>query len=208
VYAGGLATAAMLEHDLRGSTVVSALGVWGVAGLLSLGPRRTLAGARELRAHRRALARAAAHGVLTAEYLADVVATYGVVGLRELCGGLVPAGALAPPPPSYEPRPAVESVPAAEPLAVVEPWPAIQPSPVVAWPWVEPWPTAESWPSVEPATAVEPSPAVEPAPLVDPVPAARPAVGPNRSWRLLEPVPAPVVVELPVRRSERMPVAA
>src|SRR5690606_6125956 len=86
-YAGGLATATAFEHGLRGSTVVSALGVWGVAGLLSLGPRRTVAGLRELRAHRRALARAVRQGALAAEHLADLVAAYGVVALRELCGG-------------------------------------------------------------------------------------------------------------------------
>ena len=225
VYAGGLASLTMLERDLRGSTVVSALGVWGVAGLLSLGPRRTVAGARELRAHRRALARVVGHHALTAEYLADLVAACGVVALRDLCDGLVPTGALAPPPPSYEPRPAGEPAPSIAPERAADLRRVVGPVPVVAvwadadpWPIVEPWSTAEVEPSAEPAIkpspadepapAVEPVPAAAPEPLDDPVPVARFAVGPSRPWRLLEPVPAPVVVELPIRRSERMPVAA
>jgi uncharacterized protein (TIGR04222 family) len=226
-YAGGLATLTMLERDLRASTVVSALGVWGVAGLLSLGPRRTVAGVRELRAHRRALARMARQGALGAEYLADLVAAYGVAALRELRHGLVPAGALAPPLPSYEPAvaPAADPGRAVDPGRVVTPapvvsvWSVIDPEPVIEpWSTAEPWPTGEAWPagepwatgevgpSDEPAPSVEPTPAVEP--LADSVPGARPAVGPSRPGRLLEPVPVPVVVELPVRRFERLPVAA
>jgi uncharacterized protein (TIGR04222 family) len=170
VYAGGLATATMLERDLQGSTVVSALGVWGAAGLLSLGPRRTLAGARELRAHRRALARVVDQDALGAEYLADLVAAYGPAALREL--GRAPAGALAPPSPVIEPAPAVQ----------------VRPS-VALWPVVDPPPVFEAWSPVEPLPAAEPSSGGEPSPVV-------------------QPAPPPVVVELPVRRSERLPVAA
>jgi uncharacterized protein (TIGR04222 family) len=225
IHAGGLATATMLERDLQGSTVVSALGVWGVAGLLSLGPRRTLAGARELRAHRRALARAVDRDALGAEYLADLVAAYGPAALRELGRGLVPAGALAPPPPSYEPRPAVAPPPVIEPAPAVRarpsvaPWPIVDPPPVFeAWSPVGPAPAAEPSSGGEPSPVVEPAPLFDPVPVVDPVPTARPAVGPaptarpapapSRRWTVFQPAPPPVVVELPVRRSERLPVAA
>lgn len=117
VYAAGLATGMTIEHELRGSTVVGALAVYGVAALLALGPIRTVAGARELMAHRRALARVAAEG--EAEYLADMTAAYGMASIR-VCGPLIPSGALARPAPSYEPRPLPEPVAAP---GVVEPAP-------------------------------------------------------------------------------------
>jgi hypothetical protein len=99
----------MLESDLRGSTVVSAAGVWVAVGLLAPGPRRTVAGLRELWLHRQALSRVAGD---EESYFADMVAAYGIPAIRQLCGVLIPTGALAPPPPSYEPRPVVEPVPA------------------------------------------------------------------------------------------------
>jgi uncharacterized protein (TIGR04222 family) len=115
VYAGGLATATMLESDVRGSTVVGAFGVWSAAGLLALGPRLTLAGSRELRSHRHALAGVAAEGDGEAAYLADLVAAYGVAAVWVLCRGPIPSGALAPPAPSYEPRPVAPPAPVAVP---------------------------------------------------------------------------------------------
>jgi uncharacterized protein (TIGR04222 family) len=108
-YAGALATATMLESDLRGSTVAGAAGVCAAAALLAPGWRRTVAGLRELRLHRQALSR-----IIGDEetYLADMVAAYGSRAIRELCGTLIPSGALAPPLPTYEPRPVAEPMPA------------------------------------------------------------------------------------------------
>jgi hypothetical protein len=162
VYAGGLATATMLESDLRGSTVVGAIGVWSAAGLLALGPRRTLAGSRELWTHRQALARVATAGEAEAAYLADHVAAYGIAAVRELCGGPIRSGVLAPPEPSYEPRPVAEPAP-----AVVRP------------------------PHQRPILVPAPAPAV--VALLD------------DSLRTLREFP---VLDLPVRRPDRLPVAA
>jgi uncharacterized protein (TIGR04222 family) len=104
VYAVGLVAAAVLETDFRGSTVVGALAVTAFA-LLVRGPRRTVAGFRELAEHRAALRRVADDHHDEAAYLCDIVAAHGLGALRVLCAGYVAAGALAPPRPSYEPRP-------------------------------------------------------------------------------------------------------
>lgn len=201
VYAGGLATATMLERDLQGSTVVSALGVWGAAGLLSLGPRRTVAGGRELRAHRRALARVAEPGGLGAEYLADLVAAYGAIALRE--ARLVPAGALGRPLPA-EPWPARAPAPVLDPSPVLDSPQVRAPSPVAEPSVVEPSGGAPP-PVVEPSVVV-PTPRGGPVPIAGSAggPAAWPVSAPRRSWTVFQPVLAPAVVELPVRRSERV----
>ena len=117
VYALGLATAMVIEDDYRGSTMLAAAGV-GVLTIVARGPRRTVAGFRELRWHRAALAREAAHGLGEAAYLSDLVAAHGAGALRVLCADYVRSGALAPLAPSYEPPVrAPEPVPA--PLAPV-----------------------------------------------------------------------------------------
>ena len=123
VYAAGLAIGTALENGARGSTVAGALAVCGATALLAVGPRRTVAGSRELRAHRQALHRAAADGVGEVEYVADMVAAYGIAGVRELCG-LIPAGALAPPAPSYEP-----CLPLGAPARGPGPRPVVEPAP-------------------------------------------------------------------------------
>lgn len=193
VYAGGLATATALESGLRGSTVAGAVGVWGAAALLALGPRRTVAGARELASHRRALARVAVD-LSEAEYLLDLVAAYGPAALRVL-GGQVPAGALARPASASEPSPA-QPTPTVQPapVPVDQPAPTLQPAPVPAdQPMRAPAP-----PQPRPAPGYQPWPAVGAPVYLRPV---------------LVPVPPPAVpefpvVELPVRRHDRLPVAA
>lgn len=101
-YALGLAAAMVIEDDYRGSTMLAALGI-GLVTLLARGPRRTVAGFRELALHRAAIASEAGHGWGEAAYLADLVAAHGVAALRVLCADYVPSGALAAPVPSYEP---------------------------------------------------------------------------------------------------------
>jgi uncharacterized protein (TIGR04222 family) len=118
-YAVGLAVATAIEGSAHGSTVVGAVAVSGVAALAALGPRRTVAGFRELAQHRRALHGVAEAGDDEAAYLADLVAAYGIGAVQVLCDGYIPSGAFAPALPSYEPRPVLEPVAA----ATVEPWP-------------------------------------------------------------------------------------
>ena len=113
----GLATAMVIEDDYRGSTMLAAAGV-GLLTILARGPRRTVAGFRELRWHRAALAREAAHGLGEAAYLSDLVAAYGAGALRVLCADYVRSGALAPLAPSYEP-PVRAPEPVPTPLAHV-----------------------------------------------------------------------------------------
>lgn len=105
LYAAGLAIAPVFETGPRGTTVVAALAVCAVAAICGLGPRRTVAGWRELATHRAALRRVATDAPGEAAWIADVVAAHGLAGLRVLCGSYVPCGALAPPAPSYEPPP-------------------------------------------------------------------------------------------------------
>jgi uncharacterized protein (TIGR04222 family) len=98
LYAVGCAVAAMIEFRAVLSTVVAAAAVVAIAGvLLGFGPRRTLAGSRELRLHRGALARVAKDRHDDAAYLADLVAAFGAAALHVLCGRFVASGALAPP---------------------------------------------------------------------------------------------------------------
>lgn len=218
VYAAGLATATMLENQVRGSTVVGALGVGAAAGLLTLGPRRTVATHRELRRHRRALARVVADGPAEAAYLADLVAAYGAAAVRAFCGALIPSGALAPPTPSYEPRPTPEPVPAwtAPPANT---GPLVRAVPEVATPA---FPESITAPATAPVSA----------PVSAPPSGGAPGLRPVYLRPVLVPAPVPPVVEFPVvelpalelraiefpvaeapvgerpRRAERLPVAA
>jgi uncharacterized protein (TIGR04222 family) len=141
LYAVGLAAATTVEDDGRGSTVVGAAAVCLAVTVLALGPRRTLAGGRELAMHAAAMARVAgglgrerqrasrgpgdATDSAVAVYLGDLVAADGLAAIRVLCGRYVACGALAPPLPSYEPvrvvEPVVEPIPLTAPLRLVVP---------------------------------------------------------------------------------------
>jgi uncharacterized protein (TIGR04222 family) len=98
-YAAGLAVAAMAESGRQPSTVVGAAAVLGLAGLAAIGPRRTIAGQRVLRAERRLLTNwvgvDAGH---PEQLLAAMVAAHGRGALELLCGRFVAVGALAPRP--------------------------------------------------------------------------------------------------------------
>jgi uncharacterized protein (TIGR04222 family) len=95
-YAVGLALATMVERGGEGSTVGGAVIVVGLGVGLCLGPRRTLAGRRELQLHRACLQAAIANGAEDAAYLADLVAADGRAAVEVLCGTYVAVGALAP----------------------------------------------------------------------------------------------------------------
>ncbi len=95
-YAVGLAVATMVERGGQGSTMASAALIAGLATLLCIGPRRTLAGQRELWLHRRSLRAAIADGADDAAYVADLVAADGRAAVEVLCGGYLGVGALAP----------------------------------------------------------------------------------------------------------------
>jgi uncharacterized protein (TIGR04222 family) len=98
-YAAGLAVAGVVESGRQPSTVVGAVAVLGLAGLAAIGPRRTVAGQRVLRAERRLLVTWV--GVDEAhpeQLLAAMVAAYGRGALELLCARFVGVGALAPKP--------------------------------------------------------------------------------------------------------------
>jgi uncharacterized protein (TIGR04222 family) len=95
-YAVGLAVATMMERGGEGSTVASATLVAGLATMLCFGPRRTLAGQRELWLHRRSLRAAIADGADDAAYVSDLVAADGRAAVEVLCRGYLAVGALAP----------------------------------------------------------------------------------------------------------------
>jgi uncharacterized protein (TIGR04222 family) len=104
LYALGLAAAMVVEDDYRGSTMLAAVAVGAVA-VFARGPRRTVAGLRELRLHRAALRRVADDGPTDRWYLADIVAAHGRPAILVLCGDVVRSGDLAAPAPTYEPAP-------------------------------------------------------------------------------------------------------
>ena len=118
VYAVGLAGATMVERAGQGSTLSNAVLVAGVASMLCLGPRRTLAGRRELQLHRRNLRALIAGRSADATYLADLVAVDGWPAVEVLCGRYVAVGALAPRP---EPAPVAAPVPVPVPRLVALP---------------------------------------------------------------------------------------
>jgi hypothetical protein len=133
LYAVAFAIAGAVERHANGSTVVAAATVVALAAaLLCFAPRRTLAGARELRLHREALARVAAARHDEAAYLPDLVAAYGAAALRVLCRQYIASGALAPPlvistPPAVPQPVRVETsrpAPVDSPPAVARPRPA------------------------------------------------------------------------------------
>jgi hypothetical protein len=143
LYAVAFAIAGALERHANGSTVVAAVTVVALAtALLCFAPRRTFAGARELRLHRQALARVAAEGHDEAAYLPDLVAAYGAAALRVLCRQYIASGALAPP--------LVITPPITPPIVVTPP---IVTAPVIAQP-VRPAPE----PVDSPATSARPLP--------------------------------------------------
>jgi len=116
-YAVGLAVATMLERGGQGSTMASAALVAGLATLLCVGPRRTLAGQREVWLHRQSLRSAIADGADDAAYFADLVAADGRAAVEVLCRGYLPVGALAPrSEPLPVPEPARIPAPPAVPL--------------------------------------------------------------------------------------------
>ncbi len=94
-YAVGLAFATMVERGGQGSTMAGAAVVAGLATLLCFGPRRTLAGQRELSLHRGALRAAIADGADEVAYVGDLVAADGRAAVEVLCGGYLAVGALA-----------------------------------------------------------------------------------------------------------------
>ena len=109
-FAAGLAAAAALESGRQPSTVVTALGVLGLAGLAALGPRRTVAGWRVLRAERRLLESWVGEpGQDSKLLLAAMVAADGRGALELLCSRYVMLGSLAP---AVVPRPEPRRVPA------------------------------------------------------------------------------------------------
>jgi hypothetical protein len=120
-FAVGLAVAMVLENAAVGSTVAGALAASTLAVGTCLGPRRTLAGWRELSNHRRALSQVIAAGAAEAGYLADLVAAHGRAAIDVLCGsavvggGYIAAGALAA---AAEPAPGPEPVRVPGPASV------------------------------------------------------------------------------------------
>jgi len=124
-FAVGLALATMVERGGEGSTVGGAVLVVGLAAGLGLGPRRTLAGRRELQLHRACLQAAIANGADDAAYLADLVAADGRAAVEVLCGRYVAVGALAP---LGEPVPVADPAPVAEPVPVAESAPGAAPA--------------------------------------------------------------------------------
>jgi uncharacterized protein (TIGR04222 family) len=113
VYAISLALATLVEQSARGSTVSATLVVAALAGAVSVAPRRTVAGWRELRIHRAALARLSESGDLDGSYLGDLVAAHGNAAVDTLCGPVIRWGGLARPrygrlvPPTTAPVPTV-----------------------------------------------------------------------------------------------------
>jgi len=96
-WAVGLAIATMLEQQARGMAVVATLVVAGLAVVTGWGPRRTVAGRRELRTHRTALAQRSESGELDGSYLGDLVAAHGRAAITALCGPVIRCGELARP---------------------------------------------------------------------------------------------------------------
>ena len=102
-YAAGLAVAAAVESGRQPSTVGGAVAVLGLAGLAAIGPRRTVAGQRVLRAERRLLVTWVGVDSETdqahpEQLLAAMVAAHGRGALELLCDRFVAVGALAPKP--------------------------------------------------------------------------------------------------------------
>jgi hypothetical protein len=116
-YAAGLAVAATVESGRQPSTVGGAVAVLGLALLAAIGPRRTIAGQRVLRAERRLLVTwvgvaAEADQARPERLLAAMVAAHGRGALEVLCDRFVAVGALAPKPVWPLPAPIAFRIPA------------------------------------------------------------------------------------------------